>query len=73
MGLNHGHPETINPRIKPWVNFKKKLRPLEDQQSVPGRATSESYGPIGTCTLKVFSFGNSVVFVEVCKWSYDSK
>ena len=24
MGLNHGHPETINPGLKPWVNYKKR-------------------------------------------------
>ena len=28
---------------------------------------------VGALTLTVLSFGNSVVFVEVCKWSCDSK
>ena len=43
----------------------KKILPPEKSQSAPGRATSESQGPVGAPTLRVLSFGNSAVFVEV--------
>ena len=41
-----------------------KVHLSEEQQSVPGRDTNESQGPIGACTLRFFSC-NSVGFVEV--------
>ena len=43
----------------------QKILPPEPSQSVPGWATSESWGPVGTRTLRIISFGNSaVVFVS---------
>ena len=44
--------------------FANKILPPEKQQSVPGRDTGESQGPVGARTLKVLSFVNSAVLVQ---------
>ena len=50
---------------KQFVIFTDKVRLPEEQQSVLGRATGESQGPVGARTLTVPNFGNCANFVEV--------
>ena len=49
---------------KQFTIFANKIIPPEKQQSVPGRDTGESWGPVGAQTLKVLNFGNSAVLVR---------
>ena len=58
---------------KQFIIFTNKILPPNKKQSVPGRDTGESQGAVGVRALTVLTFGNSVVFVEACKRSCDSK
>ena len=49
---------------KQFTIFTNNILPPEKQQSVPGRDTGESQGPVGAWTLKVLNFGNSMVLVR---------
>ena len=49
---------------KQFTIFANKILALEKKQSVSGRDTGESQGPIGARTLKVLSFGNFAVLVR---------
>ena len=50
---------------KQYALLADKVHGSEEQQSVLGRDTGESQGPVGARTLTVPNFGNSVVFVQV--------
>ena len=50
---------------KQFTIFANKILPPDEQQSFPGRATSESQGPVGAHTLMVLKVGNSACFVGV--------
>ena len=41
--------------------------------SVMGKGARRQEDHVGALTLMVLNFGNSMVFLEVCKWSCDSK
>ena len=45
---------------KQFTIFTNKILPPDKQQSVPGRDTGESQGPVGACTLTILKVGNSV-------------
>ena len=48
---------------KQFTLFANKILPPNKQQSVPGRDTGKSQGPVGVRNLTILNFGNSAVFV----------